>query len=207
MLNQRVVTWNLRSILNFFIRLLRAGSRPMHRSEKKLPMHSLVRFLPQIMKNNTFCENTCLKMHQFPQSYFFLEMSTKHCPKFVLKFCFSPKHALALLRWHSRLWYIPRCFKIYYSIISKMSIIFIFWKIVELIFDFVYVYWSARIKCVYAIWRTILYLWNITNYAHKSICQCMFRENWLRQIKICGHSFSIHLAWLLKHRHVSVSST
>ena len=32
-----------------------------------------------------------------------------------------------------------------------MSFIFIFWKIVELIFDFVYVFESARIKCVYAI--------------------------------------------------------
>ena len=28
---------------------------------KKLPIHSSVRFLPQIMKNNTFCENTRLK--------------------------------------------------------------------------------------------------------------------------------------------------
>ena len=39
--------------------------------QKKLPMHSSVRFLPQIMKNNTFCENTRLKMHKFQQSYFF----------------------------------------------------------------------------------------------------------------------------------------
>ena len=36
----------------------RAGSRPMqsmqmHRSEKRLPMHSSVRFLPQIMRINT----------------------------------------------------------------------------------------------------------------------------------------------------------
>ena len=32
-----------------------------------------------------------------------------------------------------------------------MSFIFIFWKIVELIFDLVYVFESARIKRVYAI--------------------------------------------------------
>ena len=35
------------------------------------------------------------------------------------------------------------------------------------------------------------FLWAITNYAHKSISQCMFRENWPRQIKTCVHSFSI----------------
>ena len=58
---------------------------------KKLPMHSSVRFLPQIMKNNTFCENTRLKMHKFQQSYFFLEMSKKHIPKFIRKMC-SPKN-------------------------------------------------------------------------------------------------------------------
>ena len=50
---------------------------------KKMPMHSSVRLLSEIMKNNTFCENTRLKMHKFQQSYYFLEMSTKHIPKFI----------------------------------------------------------------------------------------------------------------------------
>ena len=50
----------IRGIYEFKVR---AGSRQMesmqmHRSEKKLQMHSSVRFLPQIMRNNTFCENT-----------------------------------------------------------------------------------------------------------------------------------------------------
>ena len=50
---------------------------------KKLSMHSSDRFSLQIMRNNTFCENTTLIRHKFQQSYFFLEMSTKHIPQFT----------------------------------------------------------------------------------------------------------------------------
>ena len=85
---------------------------------KNLPMHSSVRFLPQIIRNSTFCENTRPIMQKFQQSYFFLEMTTTHILNLHLEDLFSPKHALELLRWHSRLWYISRCFKIYYSIMS-----------------------------------------------------------------------------------------
>ena len=35
---------------------------------EKIPMHSSVRFLPQIMRNNTLCENTRLIIHKFQQS-------------------------------------------------------------------------------------------------------------------------------------------
>ena len=45
---------------------------------KKLPMHSSVRFLPQIIRNSTFCENTRPITQKFQQSYFFLEMTTTH---------------------------------------------------------------------------------------------------------------------------------
>ena len=67
--------------------------------QKKLPMHSSVRFLPQIMRPNTFCENTRLIMHKFQQSYFFFEMSKKHIPKLTSErlILFSQKYALALL--------------------------------------------------------------------------------------------------------------
>ena len=85
---------------------------------KNLPMHSSVRFLPQIIRNSNFCENTRPIMHKFQQSYFFLEMTTTHMLNLHLKDLCSQKHALELLRWHSRLWYIPRCFKIYYSVMS-----------------------------------------------------------------------------------------
>ena len=69
------------------------------------------------------------------------------------------------------------------------------------ILDFVYVFESACIKCVYAIAHMSDYMWNITNYAHKSICQLMhvLRENWSRQITTYGYSFSIHVAWLIEH--------
>ena len=65
---------------------------------KKLPMHSSVRFLPQIIRNSTFCENTQPIMQKFQQSYFFLEMSTTHILNLHLKDLFSPKHTLELLR-------------------------------------------------------------------------------------------------------------
>ena len=99
-----------------------------------------------MMRNNTFCENTSLIMHISQQSYFFLEMSTKHISKFTSERFVLPKHALALLGITLTF---PRCFKMYYSIILKMSFTFIFRNIVELIFDFVYVFESARIKCVH----------------------------------------------------------
>ena len=83
---------------------------------KKLPMHSSVRFLLQIMRNDTFCENTSLIVHISQQSYFFLEMSTKHISKFTSERVVLPKHITFTF---------PRCFKIYYSIILKMSFTFI----------------------------------------------------------------------------------
>ena len=59
--------------------------------QKKIPIHSSVRFLPHLMRNNTFCENTKLLMHTFQQSYFFLEMSTKHITKFRSERIVLPK--------------------------------------------------------------------------------------------------------------------
>ena len=58
---------------------------------KKMPMRSSVRFLPQIIKNSTFCENTRPIMHKFQQSYFFLEMTTTHILNLHLKDLFSKK--------------------------------------------------------------------------------------------------------------------
>ena len=65
---------------------------------KNLPMHSSVRFLPQIIRNSNFCENTRPIMHKFQQSYFFLEMTTTHMLNLHLKDLCSQKHALELLR-------------------------------------------------------------------------------------------------------------
>ena len=65
---------------------------------KKWPMHSSVRFQPQIMRNNTFCEKRRLVMHKFQQSYLFLEMSTKNISKFTSERFVLPKHDLAILR-------------------------------------------------------------------------------------------------------------
>ena len=58
---------------------------------KKLLMHESVRFLPQIIRNNTFLRNTGLMMHKFQQIYFFLEMSTKHILKFTSERFVLPK--------------------------------------------------------------------------------------------------------------------
>ena len=58
---------------------------------KQLPMNSSVRFLPQRIRNNTFCENTRLIMHNFPRNDYNI-FSNLH-----LKDLFSQKHALELL--------------------------------------------------------------------------------------------------------------
>ena len=75
---------------------------------------------PANNKKQHFKRKYKLIMHKFQQNYFFLEMSTKHILKFTSERFVSQKHALKLLRWHSRLLYIPRCFKIYFPKLSKM---------------------------------------------------------------------------------------
>ena len=115
----------------------RSGSRPMqsmqmHRSEKMTDA-----FIGQIFTANNNEKQHFLRKHkaynaQNSTKLTFPRNEYETFPNLHLKDLFSQKLALALFHWHSRLWNIPRCFKIYYSVIFM----FIFWNIVEFIFDF-----------------------------------------------------------------------
>ena len=125
----------------------RAGSRPMqsmqmHRSEKKLPMHSSVRFLPQIIRNSTFCENTRPIMQKFQQSYFFPRNDYDIYSKFTSKRFVFPKTCPRT----NTLTFPPLIY-----IAMFQNLLFNNVNIKIFILDFVYVFESACIKCVYAI--------------------------------------------------------
>ena len=108
-----------------------------------MPMHSSVRFLPQIIRNSTFCENTRSIMHKFQQSYFFLEMTnvTTHILNLHLK-GFFPKTCPRTIT----LTFLPLIYTAMFQ-----NLLFNDVHIKSFIFDFVYVFESACIKCVYAI--------------------------------------------------------
>ena len=69
----------------------RADSRLMQLMQIHLSEKITNAFLPHIMRNNTFCENTKLVLHKFQQSYFFLVMSTQHITKFTSERFVLPK--------------------------------------------------------------------------------------------------------------------
>ena len=108
-------------------------------------MHSSVRFLPQIIRNSTFCENTRPIMHKFQQSYIFLEMTTTH----IHAYSEFRSERFVFLKTRPRTITLTFTPLIYTAMFQNL--LFNNVNIKSFIFGFVYVFESACIKCVYAI--------------------------------------------------------
>ena len=104
-------------------------------------MPSSVRFLPQIIRNSTFCENTRPIMHKFLQSYFFLEMTTTYILITSERFVFPKTCPRTMMLKFPPLIYTEMFQNLLFKNVNTKSFMF----------DFVYVFESVCIKCVNAI--------------------------------------------------------
>ena len=111
---------------------------------KKLPMHSSDRFLPQIIRNSNFCENTRPIMHKFKQMLLFPRNDYDTYSKFTPERFVFPKTCPRTIT----LTFPPLIYTAMFQ-----NLLFNNVNIKSFIFDFVgiYVFESACIKCVYAI--------------------------------------------------------
>ena len=118
-------------------------------------------------------------------------MSTKHIPKFTSERFVLPKTCPSTITLtFPPLKYTAMFQKLLFSHI-KMSFIFVFWNILEFIFD---LNMFSNVYVLYVFMRsnicsTMLYIWNITNYAHKYICQFMSKRTLTQTMKTYDHSF------------------